>query len=80
MKIDINNLRTKNKQIFWNLIYYFNDYQLPFEFILPYEDTNQFDIDYEEFKRTGDRVKVHLAVEKLDEIREVDETDESRNS
>ena len=26
------------KHIFWNLIYYFNEYHLPYEFILPYED------------------------------------------
>lgn len=24
--------------LFWNLIYYFNEYHLPYEFILPYED------------------------------------------
>ena len=31
-------LRETNKQVFWNLIYYFNDYVLPFDFILPYEE------------------------------------------
>ena len=44
LKIDtVNFLRGSNKHIFWNMIYYFNDYHLPFEFILPYEDTKSFD-------------------------------------
>lgn len=43
MKIDMRLIRECNKQIFWNLIYYFNEYQLPFEFFLPYEDTKSFD-------------------------------------
>ena len=27
----------KKQELFWNLIYYFYEYQLPFDFILPYE-------------------------------------------
>lgn len=30
-------LRQEKEQLFWNLVYYLNEYQLPFEFILPYE-------------------------------------------
>jgi hypothetical protein len=44
MKIDVaNTMRESNKHVFWNLIYYFNDYSLPFDFILPYEDNKEFD-------------------------------------
>ena len=51
MKIDMRLLREFNKQIFWNMIYYFNEYHLPFEFFLPYEDTKTFDQEYDELKR-----------------------------
>jgi len=27
----------KDNELFWNLVYYFYEYALPFEFILPYE-------------------------------------------
>jgi hypothetical protein len=39
-QISLNQLRTNevNKEIFWNLIYYFNEHSLPFDCILPYED------------------------------------------
>ena len=39
-KIDLDKLRREpnNAQRFWNLIYYFNEFHLPYEFILPYED------------------------------------------
>ena len=30
-------LRKIKETVFWNLVYYFNEHQLPFEFILPYE-------------------------------------------
>jgi hypothetical protein len=39
MKFEMDKIREENGKIFWNLIYYFNDYHLPFEFLLPYEDT-----------------------------------------
>lgn len=42
MKLGIETLRF-NKVLFWNLIYYFNDYMLPYDFMLPYEDTKLFD-------------------------------------
>ena len=28
----------ESKQRFWNLIYYFNEHHLPYEFMLPYQD------------------------------------------
>ena len=37
-------LRTKdNEQLFWNLIYYFNIFHLPFEFMLPYQTNDLAD-------------------------------------
>ena len=32
--------RDENENLFWNLVYYLNEYQLPFEFILPYESND----------------------------------------
>ena len=58
MKLEMHKIRQFNKHIFWNLIYYFNDYHLPFEFLLNYEDTRNFDEQYEELKRMAARVKV----------------------
>ena len=60
MNIDMINMRGANKHIFWNLVYYFNDYHLPFEFILPYENTQAFDHEYDELKRTAALVKVQI--------------------
>jgi hypothetical protein len=48
--------------------------------MLPYEDTNNFDLEYEEFKKNGEKVKIRVAVESLDEIKEVDESEEMRVS
>jgi hypothetical protein len=67
MKIDIRQMRGFNKQLFWNMIYYFNEYQLPFEFFLPYEDTKQYDLEYEELKRMSSLVKVQIQRDAIDE-------------
>ena len=37
LRIDAQVLRDFNKDLFWNLVYYFNDYSMPFDFLLPYE-------------------------------------------
>ena len=37
---DLMILREINKQIFWNCIYYMIEYGLPYDFLLPYEDTD----------------------------------------
>ncbi len=39
-KLELSEFRSKaeNEESFWNLIYYFNEYRLPYEFILPYKD------------------------------------------
>ena len=40
----LHTLRTKDdEQLFWNLIYYFNMFHLPFEFMLPYKTSDQAD-------------------------------------
>ena len=61
-KVDLVELRNaeKNKQLFWNLIYYFNEYHLPYEFILPYEDKS-FERD---LRRYEARSKKHIAIHK----------------
>lgn len=38
-KFDLMILRDINKQIFWNCIFYMIEENLPYDFILPYEDT-----------------------------------------
>jgi len=62
--IDLISLRTDFdvRTIFWNLIYYFNEYHLPYEFILPYEDT-EFVTEFKEYKK---EVKKSLRVYKPD--------------
>ncbi len=49
------------------MIYYFNDYQLPFDFILPYEDSREFDQEYEELKRISKVVKVLQVKDDIEE-------------
>jgi hypothetical protein len=36
-QVELKDLRKNYENLFWNLVYYLNEYQLPFEFILPYE-------------------------------------------
>ena len=43
-------LRTQKEQQFWNLIYQFNEYMLPFELFLPYE-VDPLTREFEVFKR-----------------------------
>ena len=42
LRVDLNEFRSRKEHTekFWNLIYYFNEYHLPFEFILPYQNKN----------------------------------------
>jgi hypothetical protein len=39
---DVDTLRAKNVKIYWNIIYYFHTFDLPFEFLIPYEDKTLF--------------------------------------
>ena len=34
-------LRREARDEFWNLMYYFNEHQLPYDFMLPYENDDQ---------------------------------------
>lgn len=65
MKLDVVKMRSDNKNLFWNMIYYFNDYFLPFDFILPYEE---FDKGYEELRKTASLVKVQLVKNDIEEV------------
>jgi len=59
-KVELNTLRMgeAGKQRFWNLIYYFNEYHLPYEFILPYED-KQFERELKRYEaRSKKQVKI----------------------
>jgi hypothetical protein len=38
---DLMELRTMEHALFWNLIWHFNYMKLPYEFLLPYEPTNE---------------------------------------
>ena len=35
--------RHKHSQLFWNVVYYFNGHDLPYDVILPYKDTSEVD-------------------------------------
>lgn len=62
------------------MIYYFNDYLLPFDFILPYEDTKRFDEQYEELKKTALAVKVIQVRNDIEEVLEDDLENEEEGS
>lgn len=49
-KVNLSEFRTNefSSCLFWNLIYYFNEYHLPYEFILPYED-KQFERELKKY-------------------------------
>jgi hypothetical protein len=38
-QIEPNILKDYNKNIYWNLVWYFAEYGLPYDFLVPYEDT-----------------------------------------
>ncbi len=42
-------MRDYNKNIYWNLVWYFAEFHLPYDFIVPYAD----DSLYEEFLKTN---------------------------
>ena len=55
LRSDLFRGRESHEQLFWNLIYYFNEYHLPYEFILPYED-KQFEKDLKKYEAKGKKV------------------------
>lgn len=49
--------------LFWNLIYYFNEYSLPFDLILPYEE-DTFEKEYREYRK---QIKKQVTFKKEEE-------------
>ena len=54
-KYDLEKFRNsdRRKYLFWNLVYYFNEHGLPFDFILPYQNYQEkkFDEECQKYKR-----------------------------
>ena len=65
LKLEIDGLRRFNKQIFWNLLYYFQEYKLPFDFMLPYEDSTAYETDYKELIKQEENI--YNCFESIDE-------------
>jgi hypothetical protein len=55
-------LRQQHQSVFWNLVYYFNEYLLPFEFVLPYESDREL-TEFEAYKREQRARKVEIRKE-----------------
>jgi len=53
--VELEKLRKSESQkhLFWNMIYYFNEYLLPYDFILPYENHKDliFEFDQHRYKK-----------------------------
>ena len=49
-QVQLKDLRKNHENLFWNLVYYLNEYQLPFEFILPYESNVQ-QLKFDSYKK-----------------------------
>lgn len=48
-------LKEYNKNIYWNLIWYFAELKLPYDFIVPYSDTTAYD----EYLQSNKHIKVY---------------------
>jgi hypothetical protein len=48
-------LREYSKNIYWNLIWYFAEYNLPYDFLVPYSGEDQL---WDAFIHTNDHLKV----------------------
>ena len=57
-------LREYNKNIYWNLIWYFADKHLPYDFLVPYANDEEV---WEEFLHTNDHLKARNKV-RLDQM------------
>ena len=58
-KINVLELRVEREQLFWNLIWYFIDSNLAFDFVLPYLDDVKSE-KAEQFKMVEDSVRVKI--------------------
>lgn len=55
-QVDVMELRVSHEIIYWNLIWYFTQIQLPYEFLVPYDEL--FDIVVKEFKKSSKKEDV----------------------
>lgn len=55
----LNYFRQMKESDFWNLVYYFNEYLLPFEFILPYE-SDMLGKEYDGYKREQKKLVIRV--------------------
>ena len=46
-------MKEHHKNIYWNLIWYFSEFEYPYDFLVPYEDESI----YQEFLRISNQVK-----------------------
>lgn len=37
-QVDVYELRTNHATVYWNLVWFFSQIQLPFEFLVPYDE------------------------------------------
>mmetsp|Transcript_41685 Transcript_41685/g.40048 ORF Transcript_41685/g.40048 Transcript_41685/m.40048 type:complete len:103 (+) Transcript_41685:1127-1435(+) len=71
LKVDLKVLR-ENKRLFWNLIYYFNVFNIPYALILPYFDDRLKDFLFEQnnFGSLSKKLK-----QEMNDIKELNEED-----
>lgn len=55
-----NGLRDKEPELFWNLVYYFNTHDLPYDLFLPYQDTAETDKIEQRFSEINANCKVRF--------------------
>jgi hypothetical protein len=49
-------LRDSNKNIYWNLVWYFAEFHLPYDFIVPYADNSR----YMDFMNANNHLKLNV--------------------
>lgn len=55
-------------KLFWNLIYYFQEHELPFDFLLFYQDTDAFDKQFANFTKYSTQRKITRNPNDQDEV------------
>lgn len=51
-------LRNEEPELFWNIVYYFNTHDLPYDLFLPYQDTSETDKIEKKFKEVNENCKI----------------------
>eukprot|EP00824_Muranothrix_gubernata_P004198 TRINITY_DN15367_c0_g1_i1.p1 TRINITY_DN15367_c0_g1~~TRINITY_DN15367_c0_g1_i1.p1 ORF type:complete len:393 (+),score=63.73 TRINITY_DN15367_c0_g1_i1:245-1423(+) len=76
LKVELSTFRSSYKHIFWNMVWYFGDIGLPYDFMLPYKDRTEYEIwnhsgpkikflkEEEEVKQDEDQRKLNKIMEK----------------